>query len=909
MTRKRLPIAPIVLAGGVLAILAAGAFPVEAASPVKSGQASTVLSYDGPDGQSYFAVPLRAPQSALDAAKPRKHVVLVDTSASQTGAHRKQALAVLKSFLQTLPKSERVRLFAVDMKAVALNDSFVDPRGSEITAATKRLRLRFPAGATDMNAAVNAALTALKDVKSGSVLYIGDGMSTANFLQSSKLRGLFKSLESKRLPVHSYAVGPRKDLQVLGMFAQRTGGVVLIDKGREREDDPEVAGRKLAGAVTAPIFYPDAVKATTGLKLMPAVSLPLRADRETIYLAKGAANSRFTVTVDRGNKTLLRQSVAASSGNKGYTWLRALWKKAEKADGLSVALAGRELMNAAHDEFTSHVSQLVGLGERYVAGRRFKQAEKIGLAIHEIDPGNRQAKALIGAARKLNTQTVAFLQKKQPKKKPPVPGQAGGPPDPLKKAAGKTDDEEAIQRYQRIIEVRTQELQRSVAQAIKTARSIAGQNAETAITLLKEVLDTVSAETQIHPGPKAELMRKLRTVVQEITSQREVQDIQRIRQLERQAQEESRRRLAEQIEEEEKQMAVLIDQVRTLILDGYHGHDEAFELAEETARKALDIRPRSGAATAALIQAESAGQLRKAFRLRALRADRWLETLYQVELSHVPFPDEPPIRWPSAEVWQALTKTREKWASVDLHKSSPAEERIRKSLSEEVGELAIIDETLEAAMTKVSTLFGIKIILLNKVLTNDGVNTDKLINHQLSGITLRSALNIILTEFEPPLTYVIEDEVMKITTVTDAEEKLSTRVYPVGDLVIPITTPQAGGLGQGLGGVGGLGGGGLGGAGQFGGGGLGFGGGGGIGGGGLGGGGFFSVPAAQMPDLDRNKKKPSLKKKPVGDPELQRLLDNVVGDATDVSNGFRGQAFAQVIDNEANRRLKKKARK
>src|SRR4029077_16943352 len=51
----------------------------------------------------------------------------------------------------------------------------------------------------------------------------------------------------------------------------------------------------------------------------------------------------------------------------------------------------------------------------------------------------------------------------------------------------------------------------------------------------------------------------------------------------------------------------------------------------------------------------------------------------------------------------------------------------------------------------------------------------------------------------------IEDEVMKITTSAKAGEKLTTRVYPVGDLVIPITTPRGGMGGMGM--MGGMGGG------------------------------------------------------------------------------------------------------
>ena len=78
--------------------------------------------------------------------------------------------------------------------------------------------------------------------------------------------------------------------------------------------------------------------------------------------------------------------------------------------------------------------------------------------------------------------------------------------------------------------------------------------------------------------------------------------------------------------------------------------------------------------------------------------------------------------------------------------------------------------------------------------------------------------------------YTAKRNTLKITTTVAAGERLFTRVYPVGDLVIPIRTPMAGGLGQGLGGVGGMAGGAMGG-GQFGGG----------GGGGRMGGGMFNV--------------------------------------------------------------------
>ena len=92
------------------------------------------------------------------------------------------------------------------------------------------------------------------------------------------------------------------------------------------------------------------------------------------------------------------------------------------------------------------------------------------------------------------------------------------------------------------------------------------------------------------------------------------------------------------------------------------------------------------------------------------------------------------------------------------------------------------------------------------------------------------------------LTYVIRDEVLLITTVSNAETIMTTKVYPVADLVIPIRNMGMSGFGQLGGGMGG--------------GGMGMGGGMGGGGGGMGGmgggGGMFAV----KDDLKLSSKQP-----------------------------------------------------
>jgi len=99
-----------------------------------------------------------------------------------------------------------------------------------------------------------------------------------------------------------------------------------------------------------------------------------------------------------------------------------------------------------------------------------------------------------------------------------------------------------------------------------------------------------------------------------------------------------------------------------------------------------------------------------------------LETLYMVELSHVPFPDEPPIEWPSAQVWRALTERRKKWAQTDLRVESPVERRISEALDQTV-DFSIEPEPLKDAIDFIAQRYQIPVLLDTKVLEDASVDT------------------------------------------------------------------------------------------------------------------------------------------------------------------------------------------
>lgn len=67
-----------------------------------------------------------------------------------------------------------------------------------------------------------------------------------------------------------------------------------------------------------------------------------------------------------------------------------------------------------------------------------------------------------------------------------------------------------------------------------------------------------------------------------------------------------------------------------------------------------------------------------------------------------------------------------------------------------------------------------------QALNDNGIDPDQPVTLEVSDVSLRSCLRLIL---EPLMLYpVIEDEVMKVTTIDKVKIKSVTRVYPVGDL-------------------------------------------------------------------------------------------------------------------------------
>ncbi len=141
-----------------------------------------------------------------------------------------------------------------------------------------------------------------------------------------------------------------------------------------------------------------------------------------------------------------------------------------------------------------------------------------------------------------------------------------------------------------------------------------------------------------------------------------------------------------------------------------------------------------------------------------------------------------------------------------LDANREAEQSIRAKLAAK-GNLKCRDETLESALRRIAGEHRLPLWIDRATLQDEGISTETPVALDVRDVRLESALELLIEPLQ--LKWVIEDEVLKITTSTRASERLSTRVYDVRDLedpknerAWPPSRPGGGGMGGGGGGSG-----------------------------------------------------------------------------------------------------------
>ena len=118
--------------------------------------------------------------------------------------------------------------------------------------------------------------------------------------------------------------------------------------------------------------------------------------------------------------------------------------------------------------------------------------------------------------------------------------------------------------------------------------------------------------------------------------------------------------------------------------------------------------------------------------------------------------------------------------ATDLQKRTPGELKLLDALRSPT-QLEFVDTPLTMVVDLLKDRHHIDIQLDKKAMEDAGIGTDTPVTEVVKGVSLRSALRLMLHKLG--LTYLIQNEVLLITTPEAAESRLATRVYPVADIV------------------------------------------------------------------------------------------------------------------------------
>jgi hypothetical protein len=873
----------------ILAMLFSPAFAAHAAT-------AELGTYTRDAGQAFFALSLTPSGEAVSQGQPKDVVIVFNTSASQTGAYRETALSAVEACITKLHPQDRVQLMAADLDARPITDKFLPAGNAELRAALDSLRRESPLGATDIDNVLRTALKRFDPQRPEGrvVLYIGDGRSPANIIETDSFRALAGTLSSQHIAVSSYAIGPKSDARLLAALANQTGGNLYVAEPltqandaqkitesrakQENERTGSAVGAEMAKWVRATVYWPTSVNWPAELgKVYPNALPPLRSDRDTVVFgaAAGTLNKGLEVRaqlVSNGKPAEMRWTATPQDKKESYAFLPQIVEMARHDEGVTLPTLGSKGLAETGRLIEAGIDGLTDLAERAAATGDIEGAKVAANAVLARDPGNIKAKTVQRVVDRQRTQAKQVAQDPAPAAansngsngdlnlvRPAA--QAGQPlPPPVTQEnndqtapvpGSLTDRFEApgqmLDEVEQRRRVRAQIMRRETENAVIAARKMMSEDPQRAIQDLKLTLQYVEQSIELSPQIRAQLSDKLQVALREAEHQASIKDELDAQRQEAQAAGRERRLLNDKLMRKHEKEKQLVDRFDALIDEGH------FDDALKVARTIDEVDPVGPTPVVALTSTEFE---RNHYLMQVTRAERWtkfFDTMYTIETSTVPFPDEPPIVYPPAREWQELSDRRkERYGAMDLKATGESELLIEKTLRSRLhtSGLDYSDQPLDAVVTQLSEEYGIPIHINKQALEEAAIGTDVPVTITLHNIALRSALRIMLKQLG--LTYIIQDEVLTITTKEDAEKDLVVKVYPVADLVLPIDATTLGGVGGGggIGGGGGLGGGGGGlggGGGGFGGGGGGFGGGG-LGGGGGGGqfggggGGFFSVP-------------------------------------------------------------------
>jgi general secretion pathway protein D len=303
------------------------------------------------------------------------------------------------------------------------------------------------------------------------------------------------------------------------------------------------------------------------------------------------------------------------------------------------------------------------------------------------------------------------------------------------------------------------------------------------------LLDAAAANVSAQPIPddrKDQLLRRIeraRRDIEEATGKRRAELALEKRNAEVEGQIDRER--ARKVEVDQR-IAMLVDEYNTLI------DQRRFAEAEAVAKKAGQLAPDNGVVRQLLAQSRVIRRIETQKTIAGGQQDAFLDAADDIARSATPFTG--PIEFPETKNWTDLTKNRSQRMAEGKSRATPTELAIHRKLDTRV-KPSFRNQPLAAVLAALAKQADVPIHLDMVGLEQEAVTSDTLVTLSLDSqqISLKSALKLLLEPLH--LRYVVQDEVLKITSPGLVKGVYYSVTYQVGDLVKPIPNFSSDGLG------------------------------------------------------------------------------------------------------------------
>ena len=225
----------------------------------------------------------------------------------------------------------------------------------------------------------------------------------------------------------------------------------------------------------------------------------------------------------------------------------------------------------------------------------------------------------------------------------------------------------------------------------------------------------------------------------------------------------------------EQEFADLVEEYNKLV------RQDRWTEAELIAKQAKELDKENPTAEVMFQKARIGRENAKIADLKIRKEDAFLGALWEVEDAAATQMGGSPYKFPKD--WSELTRRRKGKYPADNKQRTEPEKQIEQSLSRQVS-LHFEKTPLVEVIQHIQKIADVNIVLDTAALEEEHVPTSTEVTIGVDGITLRSALNLILDPLN--MGYMIKDEVLLITSRLKQQGTTVLLTYPVADLVIPI---------------------------------------------------------------------------------------------------------------------------